>query len=135
MTLPQITHFYPTESALRFSSPVCCHHALPTMQSSCCSATGLTASLEHWDAGSILSLGQWVKDLALLQLQLRLQLWLGSDPWPRNSKCHGVAKKKTTKPNNALPTLIFPLLPPSHSCVSIRTTTNFEAGLYDLQFL
>ena len=37
----------------------------------------------------------WVGDLALLQL--RLQMWLGSDPWPRNSMCHRAAKKKKTK--------------------------------------
>ena len=36
---------------------------------------------------------QWVKDLVLLQLQLRLPLWLGSDSWPGNSICCGVAKK------------------------------------------
>ena len=30
--------------------------------------------------GSILSLVQWVKAQALPQLQLRLRLWLGSDP-------------------------------------------------------
>ena len=35
-----------------------------------------------------------VKDLALLQLQLRLQLQLGSDPWPRSSICLGAKKKK-----------------------------------------
>ena len=40
---------------------------------------------------------QWVKDPALLQLWLTLQLWLGSDPWPGNSTCCGVAKKKKKK--------------------------------------
>ena len=35
---------------------------------------------------------QWVKDLVLPQLWLRSRLHLGSDPWPRNSICHGVAK-------------------------------------------
>ena len=36
---------------------------------SCCVATGSLASWDPWDAGSIPSLAQWVKDLALLQLQ------------------------------------------------------------------
>ena len=35
-----------------------------------------------------------LKDPALPQLQHRSQLWLKSDPWPRNSACHRVAKKK-----------------------------------------
>ena len=35
-------------------------------------------------AGSIPRLVQWVKDLALLQLWHRLQLWLGFSPWPEN---------------------------------------------------
>ena len=35
-------------------------------------------------AGSIPALVQWAKDPVLLQLWLRLQLWFGSDPWPRN---------------------------------------------------
>ena len=39
-------------------------------------------------------LAQWVKDPLLLQLCPRWQLWLRSDPWPGNSICHGVAKKK-----------------------------------------
>lgn len=43
-------------------------------------------SLHHWDAGWTPHLAQWVKDPVLPQLQHRLQLWLGSDPWPGNSK-------------------------------------------------
>ena len=35
--------------------------------------------------------------LALPQLWLRSQLRLRSDPWPRNSKCHGAAKKEKKK--------------------------------------
>ena len=35
-------------------------------------------------AGSIPSPEQWVKDPALLQLWLKLQLRLRFDPWPRN---------------------------------------------------
>ena len=46
--------------------------------SSHCGTTGLVASLEHWDIGSIHNPGQWVKDLALSQLWCRLQLQLGS---------------------------------------------------------
>lgn len=37
------------------------------------------------------------KDLRLSQLQCRLYLWLGSDPWPRNSIYQGEAKKKKKK--------------------------------------
>jgi len=36
---------------------------------------------------------QWVEDPVLLQLWLRLQLQLGSDPWPRNSTCSRMTKK------------------------------------------
>ena len=41
-----------------------------------------------------------LKDLVLLELRHRLQLWLGSDPWSGNSMYHGVAKneKDKTKP-------------------------------------
>ena len=47
--------------------------------------TGLAASWECGDEGSIPSLAQWVKDLALPQL-------IVSDPWPGNSICLGAAK-------------------------------------------
>ena len=40
-----------------------------------------------------------LKDPGLLQLQHRLQLQLGSDPWPGNSICCRVAKKER-KNNN-----------------------------------
>ena len=60
-------------------------------------ATGLVASLQHWDTGSIPSLAWWVKVPGLLQLQGKSQLWLESDPWPGNSIYHGVAKKKKKK--------------------------------------
>lgn len=49
-------------------------------------AKGLAASLRHWDTGSIPGLAQHG-----LRLQLRC------DPWPGNSRCHGVTKKKKKK--------------------------------------
>ena len=51
-------------------------------------------SLQLWDAGLIPGAAQWVKDLELLQLQQRWQSGLRSDPWPGNSICYGVARKR-----------------------------------------
>ena len=65
--------------------------------SSHCGATELVALLEHWDTGWTPGPAQWVKDLALPQLPLRLQLQLGSDPWPGNSMYHRAAKKEQKK--------------------------------------
>ena len=55
-------------------------------------------------------LAQWVKDPVLPQLQHRPQLWLRFNPWPRNSICHGKAKKKKKKRS----WLIVQLLPFFH---------------------
>ena len=44
------------------------------MRSSCCGTMGLAAPWECWNAGSILGLAQWAKDLGLPQLWLRSQL-------------------------------------------------------------
>ena len=59
---------------------------------------GSAAPWEDWVEGSIPgSLARWVKDPALLQLQLHLQVQLRSDPWPGNSICQGAAKKEKTR--------------------------------------
>ena len=63
----------------------------------CHGAEGSVVSLQCQDVGSIPSLVQWIKALALLQLWHRLQLWLGSDPWSRNSICYRVARKEKEK--------------------------------------
>ena len=60
---------------------------------------GSAVSLQHQDAGLIPSPAQGVKDPALLQLQCRLHLWLGSDPlaW-EVYMLRGGQKKKKKKP-------------------------------------
>ena len=57
---------------------------------------GILGALGH-GGDSIPSPAQWVMDPALPQLWLRLQMRLGSDPWPWNSTCHGAAKEKERK--------------------------------------
>ena len=52
-----------------------------------------------------------VKDPAVRQLQCRLQMWLRSDPWPRNSICYRVAKKKKRKEK----TTANSFSPPTHN--------------------
>ena len=47
--------------------------------------------------GSIPSLAQWVKDLAVLQMYHRLQLQLRFDPWPVNTFAMGKEKKRERK--------------------------------------
>ena len=57
--------------------------------------------------GSIPGPPQWVKDPALLQVQLRSRLRLGSDPWPRSGICCGVAKNERERGKNKLRGLGF----------------------------
>ena len=55
---------------------------------------GSVISWECRDAGLIPDLAQWVKDPVLLQLWLRSQLPLRSDPWPGTPYATGQPKKK-----------------------------------------
>ena len=61
------------------------------------------AQCDQWRLGTqVRSVVLWVKDLVLLQLRLRSQLLLGSDSWPGNSICQGVAKKGKKKKEGRL---------------------------------
>ena len=64
-------------------------------------------SLECWDAASIPSPTQWVKDSVLPPLQCRSQLQLGLDPWPGNSTYHRVAEKEKKGKKKGLFSLIL----------------------------
>ena len=67
--------------------------------SSCCGATGLAASLEQWDSGSVPGPAQCVKDPLLPQLwhSCRSQLWLSSVSGPGTLYAEGQPKKKKKK--------------------------------------
>ena len=58
---------------------------------------GSVVSWECWDTGLIPGPAQQIKGLALPQLQVRSELWLGTDPWPGDSICHRAAKKEKQK--------------------------------------
>ena len=79
-----------------FSPSYCLEKQKPIPWRSHYGPRGLASSWQSRDAGSIPCPAQWVKDLALPQLQLRLQQWLGSDSWPRNSIF--LCEAKTKKP-------------------------------------
>ena len=73
--------------------------------SSHCGATGLVASLQCQDASSITAQHSELKDPALLQLWHKSRLWLGSDPWPRNSTSCWAARKENNNNNLEVPTM------------------------------
>ena len=58
---------------------------------------GSVTSLVDWDLCSTPGPAHWVKDPVLLQLGHRSQLWLRSDPCPRNAICCQVVKKEKKK--------------------------------------
>ena len=73
-----------------------------------CGAMGSVVSWERWDAGLILRLAQSIKGLVLLQLCLKSQTQLGSDPWPGElhmpwSSQKRKKEKKTKKLGNTQP--------------------------------
>ena len=70
-----------------------------------CSRLRILQPLGHcWGMGSIPNPGQWVKDLALPQLQRRSQLWLRFDPGPENFHMpQGQPKKKKKKKKKKVP--------------------------------
>ena len=61
--------------------------------SSHCDTRRLAVFWQCQNSGLILAWHSGLKDPALLQLKHRSQLWLRSDPWPRNSMCCEAAKK------------------------------------------
>ena len=68
--------------------------------SSHCGSMGSAASSECWDPVSFLGTAQWVKNLAVPQLWLRPQLWLGhglGTPYAA-----GLSKRKKRKKELAL---------------------------------
>ena len=67
------------------------------VRSSCCATTSSGVSLQLQDAGLIPGPMQWVKGPSMAAAQCRSQLWLGSEPWPGNTICCEVAKKKKKK--------------------------------------
>ena len=72
------------------------------MRCSCCGATGSVASWEPWDAGSIPGQAQQVKDLALLQLQLRSGLISGQGPPHVTGQPKKKKKKNADELNNRI---------------------------------
>ena len=66
-------------------------HVKRRTQSSRCSARPWAAPRQHQDTGLILAQPSRLKDPALPRR--RSQLWLRSNPWPRNSICCGAARK------------------------------------------
>lgn len=67
--------------------------------------------VQQWDGGVLEALGHgfgpWPGTVVkvLLQLQLRLQPWLGSEPWPGNPICRGADKKEKKKKFSELYTI------------------------------
>ena len=73
-----------TSNQIKSPMPICkSDENRKILQSSHCGAMGSSASWDHWDEGLISSGAQWVKDPALLQLQLGGNCGLDPNPCPR----------------------------------------------------
>ena len=75
---------------------------------------------------------QWVKDPALLQLWQRLQLWLRSDPWPRNYICYGAERKKEGRKEGRKKERIYS---PFDSRVLLISLRSYDEGRHELAFM
>lgn len=90
--VPHHASWYLPKESKNYLHPKTCMWKFPLW------CNGMGSALEHWDAPSIPGPIQRVKDLELLQMQIRLQWRVGSDPWLRDFICLGVAKKTKRTP-------------------------------------
>ena len=68
----------------------CSSDLIPGPRTPCSMGQPKKEKMKSWSS----LMAHWVRDLALSQLWLQLQLWQGFDPWPRNFHMLWVQPKK-----------------------------------------